>query len=123
MFSKTVAERFRKLMADPSKAAAALRQSEDAYGLNLRSDRPEKILVINSGSSSVKYSFFDTARPANRAYGQVERIGQPKARISHHAPGGAPAVGTRTVCMLVQPLPTSAKTVSRTTTSDGRGRR
>jgi acetate kinase len=88
----TVAERFRKLMEDPAKAAAALRQSEDVYGLNLKSDRPEKVLVINSGSSSVKYSFFDTANPEKRARGQVERIGQPDARIAHYPPGGAPAV-------------------------------
>ena len=32
--------------------------------------------------------------------------------------GDAPGVATSTVRMLVQPLPTSAKTVSRTTTSD-----
>jgi acetate kinase len=89
--SRTVAERFRTLMDDPAKAAAALRQSADAYGLNLRSDRPERILVINSGSSSVKYSFFDTARPENRTVGQVERIGQPQARIRHQPPkGGSP---------------------------------
>jgi len=55
--SRTIAERFKEVAADPSKAAAALRQSEDPYGLKLKSDRPEKILVINCGSSSVKYSF------------------------------------------------------------------
>ena len=30
------------LMADPAKAAAALRQSDDPYGLKLKGERPEK---------------------------------------------------------------------------------
>ena len=36
------------------KAAAAFRQSEDPYGLRLKGERPEDILVINCGSSSLK---------------------------------------------------------------------
>ena len=75
-------------MADPAKAAAALRKSEDPYGLNLKGERPEKILVINCGSSSVKYSFYDTADESRRAWGQVERIGIPGTRLAHHGPGG-----------------------------------
>ena len=47
-------------MADPLKAAA-LRQGDDPYGLKLKGERPERILVINCGSSSLKYSFYDTA--------------------------------------------------------------
>ena len=44
--SKTVAERFKELIADPQKAAAAFRKSDDPYGLQLKGERPEKILVI-----------------------------------------------------------------------------
>ncbi len=41
------------------------------------------ILVINSGSSSLKYTLFDMHRETERARGVIERIGLPKARISH----------------------------------------
>jgi acetate kinase len=51
--SRTIVERMKLLTADPAKAAAALRQSDDPYGLKLKGERPEKILVINCGSSSL----------------------------------------------------------------------
>ena len=60
--SRTIADRMNMLMTDPAKAAAALRESDDPYGLKLKGERPEKILVINCGSSSLKYSFYDTQR-------------------------------------------------------------
>ena len=44
------------------------------------------VLVINCGSSSVKYQFLDTETGAVRARGFVERIGFDEARFSH-APG------------------------------------
>lgn len=81
--SKTVAERFKELIADPQKAAAAFRQSDDPYGLQLKGERPEKILVINCGSSSLKYSFFDSEDESNTARGQVERIGIAGTRLIH----------------------------------------
>jgi acetate kinase len=86
--SRTIAARLREVMADPSKAAAALRRGDDPYGLKLKGERPEKILVINCGSSSVKYSFYDTADESRRAQGQVERIGITGTRLVHHGPGG-----------------------------------
>ena len=73
--SKTIADRFKQVVADPVKAAAAFRKSDDPYGLNLKGERPEKILIINSGSSSLKYSFFDTTDDSKTARGLVERIG------------------------------------------------
>lgn len=73
--SRNIAERLKKLLADPAAAASVLAQNRDPYGLELTSEHPVKILVVNSGSSSLKYSFFDTADPASRASGQVERIG------------------------------------------------
>lgn len=69
--SRSIAERFRLLSAEPSKATAALQKSDDPYGLCLKSERPEKILVVNCGSSSLKYTFFDTTDPARDARGQV----------------------------------------------------
>ena len=59
--SRTIAERMKTIMVNPLKAAAALRRGDDPYGLKLKGERPEKILVINCGSSSLKYSFYDTA--------------------------------------------------------------
>ncbi|HAB16064.1 MAG TPA: hypothetical protein DCE44_06410 [Verrucomicrobiales bacterium] len=48
--SRTIAERLKNVMADPTKAAA-VRWGDDPYGLKLRGERPEKILVSNCGSS------------------------------------------------------------------------
>jgi acetate kinase len=70
-------------MADPEKAAAAFRKSADPYGLQLKGERPEKILVINCGSSSLKYAFFDSENESNIVRGQVERIGIAGTRLIH----------------------------------------
>jgi len=84
--SRTIAERMKTIMADPLKASAALRRGEDPYGLKLKGERPEKILVINCGSSSLKYSFYDTANESRHARGQVERIGIEGTRLAHRGP-------------------------------------
>ncbi len=86
--TRTIAERMILVTADPLKASAALRVSEDPYGLKLKGDRPEKILVINCGSSSLKYSFYDTVDEARHAGGQVERIGLDGTRLAHRGPAG-----------------------------------
>jgi acetate kinase len=85
--SKVIDQRYREVMLDPAKAAAALRESDDPYGLKLKGERPERILVINCGSSSVKYKFYDTADESREAGGLVERIGIPGTRLVHHGPG------------------------------------
>ena len=41
------------------------------------------ILVINCGSSSLKYQFFDMQNEAVIFSGSVERIGEEKSSISH----------------------------------------
>jgi len=53
-------------------------------------DRTEnmKILVINSGSSSVKYKFFDVKDEKELARGIVERIGLKKSELVHVPAGG-----------------------------------
>jgi acetate kinase len=86
--SRTIADRFKALIADPSTATAALAQSPDPYGMTLTGERPEKILVINCGSSSLKYSFYDTTDEARSARGLVERIGLPGTRHVYHGPKG-----------------------------------
>jgi acetate kinase len=88
LISRTIAERMKSVMADPAKAAAALRKSDDPYGLKLKGERPEKILVINCGSSSLKYSFYDTTDESRHARGLVERIGIDGTRLKHQGPKG-----------------------------------
>src|SRR5262249_30278588 len=85
--SRTIAERMKAIMSNPLKAAA-LRRSNDPYGLELKGERPEKILVINCGSSSLKYSFYDTTDETRHAHGQVERIGIDGTRLAHRGPKG-----------------------------------
>jgi acetate kinase len=86
--SRTMAERMKAILADPTRATAALQRGDDPYGLTLKGERPEKILVINCGSSSLKYSFYDTAEAARHARGVVERIGISGTRLVHRGPQG-----------------------------------
>ena len=73
--SRTIGERFQHVMRDPAKAAAMTRKEDVTGLLELKGERPECILVLNCGSSSLKYSIFDTEHPENFASGQIERIG------------------------------------------------
>lgn len=61
-------------------AESAERRSADPYGFKLQTERPLKILVINCGSSSLKYSLFDTADDSVPAKGLIENIGLPDGR-------------------------------------------
>ena len=86
--SKTIVDRIKRISADPDNSAAAFSESKDPYGLQLKGERPEKILVINCGSSSLKYSFFDSENESNTARGQVERIGIEGTRLIHQSKAG-----------------------------------
>ncbi len=46
-----------------------------------------KILVINSGSSSIKYELFDMHGPLSIAAGTVERIGEPVGKLKQRVRG------------------------------------
>ncbi|MDR0670906.1 MAG: acetate kinase [Oscillospiraceae bacterium] len=63
----------------------------------------KNILVINAGSSSLKYQLFDMDRRAARARGQCERIGL-DGRIKHTVEGRAPYAADR-------PLPDHAAAI------------
>jgi len=65
-----------------------------------------KILVINSGSSSIKYKLFDMPGEKNSVHGVIEHIGEKGSRIQDHYTGlklvlkkieGVDAVGHRVV--------------------------
>ncbi|MFI6791680.1 acetate/propionate family kinase [Nonomuraea sp. NPDC050383] len=47
-----------------------------------------RILVLNTGSSSIKYELIDVESRERAARGLVERIGEEEGRLTHHA-GGA----------------------------------
>ena len=89
--SRTIAKRMTEIMANPAKAAAALNRSADPYGMALKSEKAHKILVINCGSSSVKYRYYDTANEAGRASGIIERVGSEGTRHVHRCPNGETA--------------------------------
>jgi len=54
-----------------------------------------KVLVINSGSSSIKFRLFDMAAKTVLASGVLEQIGEAESRLTHHtrtAPGEMDAI-------------------------------
>src|ERR1043166_2248878 len=59
-------------------------KNEQPSDLTLRGGH--KILVINCGSSSLKYSFYDTSDDSRHAHGVVERIGIDGTRLVHRGP-------------------------------------
>ncbi|MFI7446353.1 acetate/propionate family kinase [Nonomuraea sp. NPDC049714] len=50
----------------------------------------QHILVLNTGSSSIKYELIDAASRARPARGLVERIGEDEGLLAHHLADGAP---------------------------------
>ncbi len=62
--------------------------SDDPYGLTLRTEQPMKLLIINCGSSSLKFTLFDTMDTQSFARGQVERIGLPDALLTLDSSNG-----------------------------------
>ncbi|MGH8829025.1 MAG: acetate kinase, partial [Jiangellaceae bacterium] len=47
------------------------------------------VLVLNCGSSSIKYQLVDVAAAAARAHGLVERIGEESGRLHHEGATGS----------------------------------
>lgn len=88
--SKLITERLRRASIDGTGAEIALnavKQSEDPYGLNLKNGHRSRLLVINCGSSSLKYNLFDTDEPENNARGLIERITEANTRHIYRAHG------------------------------------
>ena len=53
------------------------------------------VLVLNTGSSSIKYQLIDPHTGARRVTGTVERIGEPEGRLTHRPDGAAEHVEVR----------------------------
>jgi acetate kinase len=61
---------------EKARRLSAHQENEDPYDLNFSSvSEPMKILVVNSGSSSLKYTLFDTEKRFPMIEGIVEKIG------------------------------------------------
>lgn len=84
LMAKTITERLKMRQGDEdsqARVADAWRNAPDPYGFRLSTATPMKILVLNCGSSSLKYSYFDTANEENNREGIVEKIGLKNSRI------------------------------------------
>jgi acetate kinase len=89
--SKTIRERVKALSLDERGSAlseSAFRKNEDPYGFKLHGVYPEKILVVNCGSSSLKYNLFDTADDSRNARGSIEKIGEEGTSHTLHTARG-----------------------------------
>ncbi len=60
----------------------------DPYGLNLTPEEPQRLLVINLRTGSLKYRYFDTDDESKNIDGQVEWIGEPRATQTHTTVAG-----------------------------------
>ena len=84
IMAKVITERL-KNRQDDEKAQArvedAWRSLPDPYGLRLSSAAPAKLLVINCGSSSLKFNYYNTEKESDNIEGMVERIGLKDSRI------------------------------------------
>lgn len=78
LLARTLTERLRSRQQDDDaqeRIERAWRNIPDPYGLQLSTAKPAEILVINCGTSSLKYSYFATGEVSNNIDGIVERIG------------------------------------------------
>ncbi len=86
LLSKSMSARIRDWAFDKDTGvnleAAAQRQSGDPYGFNLSGENEEKVLVINCGSSSLKYTLYKTGPNAEKCYGSVEEINSDNLKLT-----------------------------------------
>ena len=85
-FSKAIAQRSILVQQHQQENIRLIQEREcemDPYGLNLTPEDPQKLLVLNLRTGSLKYRFFDTDDEAKNVEGQVEWIGEPRATQTH----------------------------------------
>ncbi|MEU9734968.1 acetate kinase [Streptomyces sp. NPDC048002] len=78
---------------------------------------PSRVLVLNSGSSSVKYQLLDMSDGSRLAMGLVERIGEETSRLKHTPAGG----GSRERTGPIADHEAALKAVSEELSEDGLG--
>ncbi len=89
LIAMTVSSRVQEAMKDPAKAAVVAKKRAQHAQLELKGEKPERILVINCGSSSLKYAFFDTEHPEHTTRGHVERIDADGTRLVQDGVNGS----------------------------------
>jgi acetate kinase len=92
VFSKSIARKSSLIeheQIEIDQEVAAHESDEDPYGLGLTPDQPQKILVLNLRTGSLKYRYFDTDDANRNVEGQVEWIGEPRCLQTHITAGGA----------------------------------
>jgi len=85
-FSKSIARRstlIEQAQQKKGQVVAEREADEDPYGLSLAPDEPQRILVLNLRTGSLKYRFFDTDDESRNVEGQVEWIGQAGTLQTH----------------------------------------
>jgi len=90
-FSKTIARRSTLIEQDRQQYANQLARKEadtDPYGLELHPEEPQRLLVLNLRTGSLKYRFFDTDDETRNVEGQVEWIDQPGTLQTHSTSQG-----------------------------------
>ncbi len=88
--SKTISARIREAAAEKPEeniAVQALQRSKDPYGLDLRSTQPRSLLVVNCGSSSLKYKLYHTEQPDRECSGSVSGLGTETAELVYDGNG------------------------------------
>lgn len=98
LIAMKISQRVQVFNQAPAKAAQGRSKAPRADQLRLSSEQPERILILNCGSSSLKYSLFNTENTSETVRGVVERIGASGTRLKQS--GGASG-------RIVQELPKS----------------
>lgn len=91
VMAKSLTERLRKRQEnkeEQTRLEEAWQHVEDPYGLSLTSVIPKKILVLNCGSTSLKFAYFDTAFPEKNQNGTVDQIGLDTGHLLSLTPRG-----------------------------------
>ena len=73
--SRSIAQRTTQWSVKHNFDSTAVAKNDDPYGLKLKTEHPVKLLIINCGSSSLKYAFFDTGDDSQIVRGSIECIG------------------------------------------------
>ncbi len=88
--SRLLAERTRAYAVDITSGqlhANAVTKADDPYALNLRTDTPGKILVLNAGRCQIRFGVYDTQDQNRDVHGIIEDLSQPQVHVSLDAGG------------------------------------
>ena len=114
-FTRLVTKRLLRNQQDDAKERLknVHRENEDPYDLNFSSvTEPLKILTVNCGSSSLKYTLFDTAQSAPVIEGLIEKVGSGDATHVLRMPDGKKEIPVRDVLAVEQAFDVMVSTIT-----------